>query len=265
MCSIEGEGFSHHCIQLHIPGFTFIPGFQLNEGKTCIRFLTARKDIHAYHALGDFYCRIFSDIFQEFCQILGSSNVHRSFRQRHGINEESVIFLWDEGCRQLHKHKDSRNEEGKEHPKRYINGMSHFSENYAVDFNHVVKAIVEAVPHAVDSSFIRFLLDRFQKAGTEGRSQRQSGKCGQDNRNSNGQSKLFVQDTHNAAKEGNRYEYGRQYYGYADNRALYLLHGFHRGCLWIKVVVAHFVFHRFNNYDGIIYNQPDGKNHGKEG
>ena len=265
MGSIEGKGLCHDGRKLFVLCFTFIPGFQLNEGKTCIRLLTTGKNIHAYYALGHFYRRILTDIFQEFSEVLGGSDVHSTFRQLQCIQEETIIFLGNEGGRQFHKHEDSRNEKGKEHAQRYINGMGQFPENHAVDFNHTVKAVIEAVPHTVDSSLIRFLLSRFQKAGAEGRCQGKGGEGGKNDGNRNSQGKLLIQDTHNAAKEGNRYEYGSQHYGYADNRALHLLHGFHRSCLRIKVVVAHFVFHRFDHYDGIIYNQPDSKNHGEEG
>ena len=73
--------------------------------------------------------------------------------------------------------------------------MGQFPENHAVDFNHTVKAVVEAVPHTVDSPLIRFLLGRFQKAGAEGRCQGKGGEGGKNDGNRNSQGKLLIQDT----------------------------------------------------------------------
>ena len=139
--------------------------------------------------------------------------------------------------------------------------MSHLLQDRSVDLHHTIETVIEGIPESIKEIFPILLLRRFQKTGAKSRSQRQRDKSGNQDGDSDGESKLFVQDTHDPAKESDRYEDRSQNDRYADNRALYLLHRSDSRLFRAKVVIAHFIFDGFDDDDRIIDDKADSQDH----
>ena len=139
--------------------------------------------------------------------------------------------------------------------------MSHLLQDRPIDLYHTIETVIEGIPESIEEVFPILLLRRFQKTGAKSRSQRQRDESRNQDGDSDGESKLFVQDTHDPAKESNRYENRSQNDRDADNRALYLLHRSDSRFFRSEVVIAHFILDGFDDDDRIIDDQPDGQNH----
>ncbi len=76
-----------------------------------------------------------------------------------------------------------------------------------------------------------------QQNGTEGGSQRQGDKARKNNRDTDGDRKLTIKFARDAAEEGDRRKYRRQYEYDCDQRAADFFHGFLRRFIRIKIIV----------------------------
>ena len=252
------HGFAHDGIDLFVWRFTFIPRFQFDEGKACIWFLPAGQNIKAGDALRLFDRRIFSHIIKVISDGCIRSDIDRAFGQRERRDKEAVIFLRQECRRQLEENTEGCDRDDDKDDDRGSDRMSHLLQDRPIDFYHMVETIIESIPESIEEAFPILLLRRLQEAGAERRSQRQRDESRNQDRDSDGESKLFVQDTHDPAKESNRYENRSQNDRYADNRALYLLHRSDSRLFRAHVVIAHFILDGFYDDDRIIDDQPDG-------
>ena len=105
----------------------------------------------------------------------------------------------------------------------------------------------------------------FQQHGAERRREREGDEGGNQDGDRNGQSKLLVENPHDAGEEGDGDENGCQDGRDADDRALDLFHGNDGRFARRFVVVAHFVLDGFNDDDGVIDDEPNRQDHGEEG
>lgn len=226
--------------------------------------MTAGKNIHAGQPHIVEQSRLGSNKFRILIDCLIGTGQGSPLRQRYRSQEIPVIFLRNESCRQPQEQDHRTGGQSHQNAHGHNQLLAQLVQDDSVFFNHLVEAAVEPVEETIQFVLIRFLFAFLQEHRAQCRCQRQCHKSGNQNGHGNGQSELFIQNPHDPAEECHRHKDGSQYGGYADNRALNLFHGNQCGFLRVLAVVPHFIFHGFNNDDGVIDDQPDGQDHGEQ-
>ena len=188
-----------------------------------------------------------------------------SFRHFNACHKEPLILIRNKSggnhhikCSHPYAHRNEKSN-GQFQP------VKHPGYPFSVAFSCPVKGMVEFPEEQGHRSFPEARVILLQQHAAEGRCQGQCHEGGNGNGNGNRHGKLFVQHTDHPADKSDGKENRSQYGCRGNDRTLHLIHGPFRCFLRIDSVLFHMFFYVFDDYDCIIHNHPDGKNHGEEG
>ena len=257
--------FTYQRIDRQIFRLTLRPVIHTQENSHTIRFGTTSQDTETGNVHDALDSRLTLKPLCHLCRQFLGFYLRCPFRECGVDHDEPIIFRRNKSRR--HNPENNPGQAAKEKKERHdpFQMELEMSQADAIPVDEAVKGQVEFLEELINALRVVIGLVYIQDRSAHGRRQRQCDEGRNGDGNGDGKGELPVQNTTHAAEETDRYEYRCQYTGNADNRVLYIAHGNDRRLPRPLGIILDFVFDGFDDDDGIIDEQADSQDHGKQG